>query len=102
MLHHADDFDVTKRLALQCLVNGLGVDRLVTILQSNLKDPVIDTRNLRDLVSIRNGGCNRLLNQNVLTGFHRTSNYVNVRIIRRADYQAIDIWVRTGFHDRRI
>ena len=93
MLDHANDLDVSERLTLQRLVNRFCVDRLVAILQPNLEDPRILIRDLRDLVGIGNRRRDRLLDQDMLAGFRRGSNRVNVGVIRRADYQAIDIGI---------
>ena len=97
MLDHADGLDVAQRLALERLVNRLGVDRFVALLQPNLEDPVMGGRNLHERVRIGNCRRNGLLDENMFAGLRRRSNRVNVPVIWCANYQAIHIRVRKGF-----
>ena len=93
---HADRFNLAECASFQSLVNRLAVDRLVPILQANLEDAFIGARYPCDLPSISDCRRHGFFDENVLARFSRDTDDIDMRVVGRANDDAVDSGIRAG------
>jgi len=97
MLNNVDHLDLTQRLTIKYLVDGLYIHRFIAVLQPNLQNCRITLGEFYNFPGIFNRGCHGFFQEDMFARLDRFLQHFQVGVVGCGNDQSVNFWISTGF-----